>query len=419
MLSPNPTDDRTTRADESVPWRVLILLMAVTGTGAMATNILVPAVPGLSQSLNSNPAVVQYTISLFILGLGTAQLILGPLSDRIGRRRVMLGGLTLFLVASTLAIFTTSIEELIVVRIFQAFGAATGVVVGRAIIRDLVGRNQTASLLSLVTTAMVVSPMVAPAIGGILDTNFGWHSIFIFVAVAAAILLTWVIIVLPETAKTVNQPGGFGLLKTDINILLRNRAFIGYALTGALSCGPYYVFIGGVPHFAVSILGLSSAEYGLWLILPSFGYMIGNMFCTRLSVRWGIDHVIPLGLSILIGATVLGIIGVWVVPQESRWIIGTLFIANAMMTVGNGMVLPNTIAGAVSIRPSAAGAAAGINGFVQMTLGAGIAQVSSYLVVAIPNAECIAIFSAVTCILSAVFFLTLVWRYRDTGAPIS
>jgi len=417
VLSPNPTDDSTTRAESGAPWRVLILLMAVTGTGALATNILVPAVPGLAQSLNSNPAVVQYTISLFILGLGTAQLVLGPLSDRIGRRRVMLGGLTLFAVTSAAAIFASTIEQLIVARLFQSFGAATGVVVGRAIIRDLVGRDQTASLLSLVTTAMIVSPLLAPVIGGLIDTAFGWHAIFIVVAATAVILLIWVILVLPETAKTVGQPGGLSQFKDDVATLLHTRAFIGYALTGALSCGPYYVFIGGVPHFAINILGLSSAEYGLWLIAPSIGYMIGNMFCTRLSVRWGIDRVIPLGLTLLISGTLLGIVAVAVVPQQPRWILGALFIANAVMTVGNGMVLPNTLAGGVSIRPRAAGTAAGINGFVQMTLGAGIAQLSSYIVVAFPNAEAIVVFSAITCILSATFFALLVWRYRDQDRP--
>jgi len=180
---------------DAQPWRLLSLLIAMTAIGPMTLNILVPALPAMATQLKTNPAAVQLTLSLFLLSLATSQLLLGPLSDRYGRRP---------------AIAATSIEALIVARVLQAAGAATGVVIGRAIIRDLYERDRAAAMIGLVTTAMVIAPMVAPLIGGILDTAFGWESIFLFTALFGAVVLLWSLTKLPET-----RPASFAAPSSD------------------------------------------------------------------------------------------------------------------------------------------------------------------------------------------------------------
>src|SRR5215218_6084113 len=209
------------------PRRLLYLLIAMTAIGPLSLNILVPAVPGLVHALSTDTAAVQLTISLYLLGLATSQLVLGPLSDRFGRRPVVLAGLALTAISSALAIITSTIAGLIVSRIIQSIGASVGIVVGRAIIRDLVDREHTAATIGIVTTAMVVAPMVAPLIGGLLDTAFGWEAIFIFVAVSSALVFLWAQVTLPETRKQqLNTPRR--RFWFDLRLLFSSKEFIAY-----------------------------------------------------------------------------------------------------------------------------------------------------------------------------------------------
>src|ERR1700738_3363108 len=184
-----PTPARGSAPQRARPRRVLILLIAVTAIGPMALNILTPAVPGLVATFGTDPAAVQLTLSLYLFGLAASQLVMGPLSDRFGRRPVVLAGLTLAAVSSVAALAATSIEALIVARIIQAIGASTGVVVGRAIIRDLYDRDRAAAMIGWVAAATVVAPMLAPMIGGFLDTALGWQAIFAFVGLVSAATL--------------------------------------------------------------------------------------------------------------------------------------------------------------------------------------------------------------------------------------
>ncbi len=359
--------------------------MAVTGLSSLALNIMSPAVPGLAATFKTTPAHAQLTITLFLVGLAVAQLLLGPLSDRIGRRPVLLAGMAVAAVASGVAIFATSLDAMIVARIAQAFGGATGVVVGRAMIRDLADRDRTAGLIGLVTTVMIVSPMLAPILGGLLDTFYGWTAIFIFQSVFAGILFVWALLVLPETLSPVVKPGGgFSHLMFDLKALSRSIPFWCYALCGPLTCGPFYVYLGGTPHIVVTVLGRSSAEFGFWSMLPALGYMLGNGLSTRLSPRYGVDRVMRWGITILnCGSVVLCAVvlcaAVLFAPPTPAWQVAAFFLPQMMITLGNGMVMPNTIAGAISIRPEAAGTAAGIVGFMQMGFGAAIAQHASVM----------------------------------------
>ena len=360
----------------NLPAKLLFLLIAMTAIGPLSLNILVPAVPGLVVALATDTAAVQLTISLYLLGLATAQLVLGPLSDRFGRRPVVLAGLALTAISSALAIATSSIAGLIISRVIQSVGASVGIVIGRAIIRDLVDRERTAATIGIVTTAMVIAPMVAPLIGGLLDTAFGWESIFIFVAVSSALVFLWALWVLPETRKQ-EAAGPRRHFWSDLRLLFASRQFIAYVLASTFASGSFFVFLGGAPHVTVTMMGRSSAEYGAWFMFNSIGYMSGTFLAARLSVRYGLDRIITWGLmiqlAICVGAAFLAHFFFHLGPA-------IIFIPQLLISLGNGMVIPNSVAGAVSVRPEVAGTASGITGFVQMAFGAGIAQLAASLV---------------------------------------
>jgi DHA1 family bicyclomycin/chloramphenicol resistance-like MFS transporter len=355
------------------PWRLLALLMAMTSIGPATLNIMVPALPALVTRLASDTGTVQLTLSLYLLSLAGAQLLLGPLSDRFGRRPVVLAGLALNVVASLAAIATSSIGALIAARIVQAIGASTGIVISRAIIRDLFERDRAASMIGLVTTAMVIAPMVAPMIGGILDTAFGWEAIFLFLAAFTGVVLLWAVFVLPETrpASVAQTPG---MLIREWRALIGSAKFHGYVLCAALGSAPFFTFLGGGPHVVVTLMGRTSAEYGVWFAVTSLGYMSGNFTAARLSQRFGVDAMIMAGIAFELVGAVLTALLVATLPEAGPAII---FLPQLVISFGNGLLLPNAIAGAISVRPQAAGAASGMTGFMQMAIGAASTQIVS------------------------------------------
>ena len=371
------TSPARTPSKQATPWRLLALLMAMTAIGPATLNILVPALPALIQRLASDTGTVQLTLSLYLLSLATAQLLLGPLSDRFGRRPVVLAGLALNVAASVAAIAASSIGALIGARIVQAVGASTGIVIGRAIIRDLYERDRAAAMIGLVTTAMVIAPMISPLIGGILDTAFGWEAIFLFIAALSTAVLLWAVFVLPET-RPANGAHAPGMLIQEWRALIGNAKFHGYVLCGALGSAPFFTFLGGGPHVVVTLMGRTSAEYGLWFVVTSLGYMTGNFTASRLSQRFGVDAMILAGIVFeLIGASLTTVL-VATMPEAGPAII---FLPQLLISYGNGLLLPNAIAGAISVRPQAAGAASGMTGFAQMAVGAASTQVVSIALV--------------------------------------
>ncbi|AXK83568.1 MFS transporter [Pseudolabrys taiwanensis] len=367
----------STSSSGATNWRLLALLMLMTGVGPATLNIVVPALPTLVKALATDTATVQLTLSLYLFSFATAQLVLGPLSDRFGRRPVILAALALNMLVSFAAIAASSIHMLIVARILQAIGASGGVVISRAIIRDLYDRDRAAGMIGLVTTAMVIAPMVAPLIGGLLDTAFGWEAIFVAIALLASTAVIWAYFTLPET-RPAAAPQSPGLLIDEWRRLLRHPRFYGYVLIGAFGSAPFFVFLGGAPHVVITLMGRSSAEYGLWFAVMSFGYMSGNFTVSRLSQRFGVDALIVAGLVVeLIGCVVT----VALIATFKNATPALIFLPQLVVSYGNGLLMANSISGAISIRPQAAGSASGMAGFVQMSVGAASTQIVSFLLV--------------------------------------
>ena len=363
------------RAKDEAPWRLLALLIAMAGMSSLSLNILVPAIPGLVIKFAADPASVQLAVSLYLMGLAVAQLVFGPLSDRFGRRPVVLAGLALATLASTAAVFAANIASLVTARVAQSLGASTGQTIGRAIIRDIYDREHAASMIGLVTSVVVLMPMVAPLLGGILDTLFGWEAIFVFTATLSFIVFAWAVLELPETLSL--APGSRAHFSADLAALAASPRFFGYALCAGLGSAPFFSFLGAAPHVVVTVLGHTSAEYGLWFFVPSIGFMAGNFAVSRLTAQFGIHALIWWGITLTIFGCVLAVLVYVALPG---WEMATIFLPQIVIGFGNGLLLPTSIAGAVSIRPQVAGTASGVTGFIQMAIGAAAAQLGGQVV---------------------------------------
>ncbi len=373
MPPPPDRNDHETAAAAATRRRLLALLIAMTAIGPLSLNIIVPAVPHLAVTLAAHVSTVQLTVSLYLLVLAFSQLVLGPLSDRFGRRPVVLAGLALTAITSFAAIAASSITGLIIARSLQALGASTGLVVGRAIIRDLYHRDRAASMIASVTMAVIIAPMIAPLLGGVLDTALGWQSIFVFVALASLAVLAWAALALPETMVPHPEARPIRFMP-EIRALGTDRRFVGYVLCGALGTAPFFTFLGGGPHIVVTLMGRTSAEYGMWFAVNALGYMAGNFGAWRYSAWYGVDRMIWWGTLVSLLGAALSVALSAFVPDGGP---ATVFLPQVLISAGNGLLLPNAFAGAVSVRPQSAGAASGMAGFVQMSMGAAAAQFST------------------------------------------
>lgn len=348
--------------------RLVAVLVLATGIGPFAMQIFLPALPSIQHEFGVRAGTAQLAFSLSAFAIAVATLFYGPLSDRFGRKPALLGGLLVYLGGSLLCALATTIELLILGRIVQAAGGCAGMVLSRAIVRDLYSRERSATVLAYITMAMVAAPMVAPALGGVLTDLLGWRLVFVAGAVFGLAILLAVRIQLVETAPATGMAArGSGSFAS----LLRSRTFVGFALQGAFSISVFFSFLAAAPYLMVKVLGRPASEYGLLFILVSGAFMLGNLAAARLSPRFGIERMIVLGsIGSLAGALLMLLLvsfGVW-----SAW---SLFLPTSLGAFAQGMAMPNTQAAVVSVDPQAAGAASGLAGFVQMGVAAVAAQV--------------------------------------------
>tara|TARA_Y100001934_G_scaffold760_1_gene1001 strand:+ start:537 stop:1754 length:1218 start_codon:yes stop_codon:yes gene_type:complete len=345
------------------PLWVLILITAIS---SFALQIVVPAMPGLALDFGTSFGIAQMSLSAFLVGMVLGQLVYGSLSDRYGRRPVLLAGLTLFLAGSFFCLFAWDITPLIVGRVLQAIGSSAGIVLSRAIIRDLYDRERSAQMLAYITAAMVIAPMVSPIIGGYLYEWFGWQAIFWFVIAFGVFVTGSCFLWLHETHFERGVTSSFADMLRGFGYLLRLRRFRGYAFQVAFTTASFYSFLGGASAVAINVYGTSASGYGWWFILISGGYMTGNFISGRIGRRVRSDRMITVG-------TVLSLLGCLVLL--SVYLVGGLtsavfFLICGLVSVGNGFSMPNGFAGAVSVDPSRAGAASGLSGALQMGIGA-------------------------------------------------
>ncbi len=361
-------------ADDIAKSRVmLMLLVAMTGAAPISLYMLVPALPKLATAFGRDISLAQMTVSLYMVGIACSQLIMGPLSDRFGRRPVLLAGLSLMVLASVACMFAENLPQLIAARFFQALGGATGMVVSRAIIRDLYERERVAPMISLVIAVMMIAQMLSPLTGGLLETAFGWRAIFYAIAAGSLAVAVGIALALPETRRSRAADSGF---RGDVGSLIRNRAFVGYVLCQVLASQIIFAFAGGGPYIVVTQMGRSSAEYGAWFATTGFAYLVGNLMCVRFAPRHQLERLIWFGLGLQLSGSVLNLAWSFTgLNAAPAWLFGTQMVVMA----GNAFVMANSAAGAISVRPEAAGTASGAMGFLQQGIGALVSQFGAWL----------------------------------------
>jgi DHA1 family bicyclomycin/chloramphenicol resistance-like MFS transporter len=368
-----PPGAATDKTGHAPPRIMLLLLVAMTGVAPISLYMLVPALPVLATTFGRDISIAQMTVSLYMVGIACSQIIMGPLSDKFGRRPVLLAGLGLMVVASAACIFAESLPQLIAARFLQALGGATGMVVSRAIIRDLYSRERISAMISLVIAVMMIAQMLSPLTGGLLEIAFGWRSIFYVITAASIVIAAAIAVTLPETRRDRVEAGGF---RGDVGNLFKSRAFIGYVLCQVLASQIIFTFAGGGPYIVVMQMGRSSAEYGAWFATTGFAYLIGNLFCVRFAPRHSLEKLIWFGLALQLLGSLLNLVwGVAGLNAAPSWLFGT----QMLVMFANAFVMSNSAAGAISVRPEAAGTASGAMGFLQMGLGSFLSQFGAYL----------------------------------------
>ena len=351
----------------------LATLVILAGTSVMSMNIFLPVLPALARDLGVGTGTAQYVLTLFLATTALVQLIVGPLSDRFGRRPVLLGTALTFLGATLLCVLASSIELLLIGRVLQASTAAS-MALSRAIIRDLYDRTKAASMIGYVTMAMSLLPMMTPTVGGVVGEVFGWRATFVVLLFVGIGVLALVWFDLGETHRPAS--GSASKQVQDTAELLRVARIWGYFGSATLSSGAYFSFLGGAPFVGEQVLGLTPTVLGMWFALVAIGYMIGNFLSGRYPQRFGIENMMLAGSVVAASGAALTLWLMATFPPHASFLFGPM----AFVGLGNGMTLPNAAAGAVSVRPDLAGSASGVGGFLQIGGGAALATVAGALI---------------------------------------
>ena len=350
----------------------IVTLVLLAGVSAMNMSIFLPSLPVMTQAFDTEYGVMQLSISLYLAFTAALQIIIGPLSDRFGRRPIVLGALAIFAMASLGCYLSTTIEMFLTFRMIAA-SVAVGMVMSRTIVRDVVPMAEAASMIGYVTMGMSLVPMFAPTIGGFIDEIFGWRAIFLFTFAAGAglTLLCWADQGETNQAKSVS----FMAQIKDYPELFTSPRFWGYALSAAFASGAFFAFLGGSPYVASVVYELPSTTTRYLFGVPAVGYFVGNLISGRYSVSIGVNRMILIGSLLLVFGMAASLL-MTAIGYGSAF---TFFAFCTFVGLGNGMVLPNATAGLLSVRPHLAGTASGVGGAIMIGGGAALAALSGTL----------------------------------------
>ncbi len=353
--------------DRKSPPHVLTLVI-LAGMSTLAMNIFLPSLPDMARHFGVDYAVMQLSVSVYLAGSAALQLLIGPVSDRFGRRVVIMAALLAFVAATVGAIFAPSIGWFLAFRVLQAV-VATGMALSRAVIRDMVPGDQAASMIGYVTMGMSIVPMIGPAIGGALGERFGWQaSFYLLIALGlGTLLLVWA-----DLGETSARSGrSLAAQMREYPELLTSPRFWGYCLAASFASGAFFAYLGGAPFLGQAIFHLSPSVVGYYFAAPAIGYGIGNFLSGRFSVRFGIERMVLWGCSISTLVLVVGSVAAHSFAPHPM----LFFPVVGLMALGNGLTLPNANAGMLSVRPHLAGSASGLGGAMMIGGGAALAAV--------------------------------------------
>jgi DHA1 family bicyclomycin/chloramphenicol resistance-like MFS transporter len=388
----------------------IFTLIVLTGLGALSMNIFLPSLPAMTEHFATDYRVMQLSVALYLAVNAMLQIVIGPISDRYGRRPVLLVGIVMFLLATLGCLVAPTIEVFLAFRMLQAV-VVVGLVLGRAVVRDMYPQDQAASQIGYVTMGMAVVPMIGPAIGGVLDETLGWQANFWMLAILGLLVLALVWRDLGETAA--RGAASFAEQFAEYPELFASRRFWGYCLAAAFASGAFFAYLGGAPYVGSEVFGLGAAEVGLYFGAPALGYFFGNWLSGRYSVRVGINGMILWGTILSAGGLLVSLL---------LFLLGfkTALVFFGFMTfvgLGNGMVLPNATSGMLSVRPHLAGTASGLGGALMLGGGAALSALAGALLTRGEGAYPLLLIMLATSVLAVASILYTIRRERQvTGA---
>lgn len=345
----------------------LVTFVLLTAMTVVTTNMFLPALPAMQADFEVSAAVIGLAISAYMAAAAVLQLVLGPVSDRVGRRPVILGALAVYVLASVVCIFAPGIGVFLVARVVQAVAVAGGVLAS-AMVRDVHDGPRAAQVLALIASAMAIAPMLAPALGGLIEVWLGWRAVFALYAALGAGLLLWGLTDLRETlhpeAAAQREP---------FSRLLREKRFWALALCQSMGVGAFYVFLTGAPFVAAGHFGLDAAQIGIGLGSITLGFLLGASLSARIVMRTGAMRLVFAGRYVALGGLSLGL-ALFAVSEPPVWV---LFAVTIWVGAGNGLTLANANALALSVRPRLAGTAAGAIGALGNLTGAVLAALAT------------------------------------------
>ena len=349
-----------------------LLLAMLTGLGPLSVDMYLASLPEIGRLLHAPPAQVQLTISVYLIGLACAQVIFGPLSDRHGRRPVLLSALGAYVLASLACSLATSIETLIAARFLQALGGSGTMVLARATVRDIYEGARVARELSRMAAIMAVAPLLAPLAGGVLQTLFGWRSNFVALFLFAATAWGMVWFLLPETLRQrAPEPFSLGSTLRSYRRFLAHRSFVVHLGIGMCCMAGLFAWISAAAFVLQDIYGLSALAFGVAFAIAASGYLIGTSIAARFVMRWGSGRTMGFGAAAMAGGGLAMVVAV----ALGAHVAVALVVTAGLYMIGMGMALPQSQAGALLPFPDRAGAAASLFGLCTQTSSATIGAI--------------------------------------------
>ncbi|NQV80802.1 MAG: multidrug effflux MFS transporter [Alphaproteobacteria bacterium] len=338
------------------------LLLSVQVGGIVAINVFAPSMPDIAQSLDTSATAVQWTITVFLIGFSAGQLVYGPISDRLGRRWVLFGGMFLFLAANAACAAAATIDWLLAARLVQGFGACCGSVLMRAIVRDLYDRDDAVRIMSYLAVGAGITAAVAPSIGSALIV-FGWRANFWFLAVAAALPMVLAYLWLPETHPPERRLSGRrGTVLGAYATLFRSRTFLGYGLLIGSVNAQFFAFIAGAPFVLIGVMGIPAEAFGILMLMSTGGFLVGSLIVARLAGRLAPHRIIAIG-AIVVFVSITALLVLALASVDS---IAAIMLPMFVQGVASGFVFPPAMALGVGAHPRIAGTASGTLGVFQM-----------------------------------------------------
>ncbi|MGR3759826.1 multidrug effflux MFS transporter [Roseobacteraceae bacterium NS-SX3] len=349
-------------------------LILLAGLSALGMNVFLPSLPGMAAYFQADYRLLQLSVALYLAVNAVVQIVVGPISDKMGRRPVILGCIVLFLLATLGCIYAPTAEVFLAFRMAQAAVAAT-MVLSRAAVRDIYETDKAASMIGYVTMGMAVVPMIGPAIGGLLDEVLGWTANFWLLFLLGVLTLVLTHLDFGETAHKSGKT--LAAQFREYPELLRSPRFWGYSLSSGLASGAFFAYLGGAPFAGTEVYGLSTAELGIYFSAPAVGYFAGNYLSGRYSMALGVNRMVLWG-CIINGAGVALSLALALAGLDTVY---SFFGLMCFVGLGNGMAIPNATAGAISVRPHLAGTASGLSGAIMIGAGAGLSAFAGWLLV--------------------------------------